>query len=71
MISGPGAVDVFRLDVGEGQQVVDAAHGMACDELDEHVGKIGVRIDVVILQVAISDARTAQCWPPPSEPANR
>ena len=46
MLSGRGAVESFRLDVGEGQELVDAAHGMSRDDLGEQVGQIGVGIDV-------------------------
>ena len=49
MFSGRGAVLAVGLDVGEGQQLVDAAHGMSGDELGEHVGEIGLGIDVVEL----------------------
>ena len=43
---------------------------MAVDDFGDHVGEIGVWIDAIKLQVSISEAMTAQCSPPPSEPAN-
>jgi hypothetical protein len=33
--------------VGPGQEFVDAAIGMAVDDLADHVGEIGVRVDAV------------------------
>jgi hypothetical protein len=41
------------------------------DDASDDVGEIGVRSTPMSLQVSISEAMTAQCSPPPSEPANR
>jgi hypothetical protein len=37
MFSGGGTLESFRLDVGEGQLLVDAGHGMARDDLGEQM----------------------------------
>jgi hypothetical protein len=42
---------------------------MAVDDPGDDVGEVGLRIDAIELQVSISDAMTAQCSAPPSEPA--
>ena len=49
MFSGRRALRAVGLDVGEGQKLVDAAHGMSGDELGQDVGEVGVGIDVVEL----------------------
>src|SRR5262249_32905231 len=41
------------------------------DDLGDHVSKIACGSTPLSLQVSISDAMTARCSPPPSEPANR
>ena len=43
-MSGHGLFGLW-LDVGEGQEFVEAAHGMAVDDLGEDIGQIGLRID--------------------------
>ena len=57
MFSGRRALLAVGLDVGEGQKLVDAAHGMSGDELGQDVGEVGVGIDVVELA---GSARRAQ-----------
>ena len=47
MLSGRHAVG--RRHVGERQQLVDAAHGVAGDDLGQHIAQISLRIDGVHL----------------------
>ena len=59
MLSGRGAIERFRLDVGEGQKFVDAAHGVSRDDPGKDVGQIGGGIDVV--ELAGGDERGDDC----------
>jgi hypothetical protein len=46
-----GRNPVGRRHVGERQQLVDAAHRMSGDDLCEHVGEVGLRIDAVLTKL--------------------
>jgi hypothetical protein len=60
----------LRGGIGPRQQVIDLAVRVAIDDPGDDVGEVGVRLSPMSLQVRISEAMTAQCSPPPSEPAN-
>jgi hypothetical protein len=68
VFSGHG-LDLGLNDVGPGQQVVDLAVGAAVYDPGEHVGELAERFNGIELQVSISDATTAQCSAPASDPA--
>jgi hypothetical protein len=67
VFSGHG-LEFVRGDVGSGQQLVDLAIGVSLDDPGEDVGNIAERLDPLSLQVSISEATTAQCAAPLSEP---
>ena len=66
-----GRCPVRRLPIGE-QQLVDAPRRMPGDDFYQHITQVRFSGSMLfILQVSMSVARTAQCSPPPSEPAKR